>query len=262
MKPNEIIHQSTRLRIMAALNVLDPKKQIEFTRLRAPGKVNVRTGGARAGADPRRIAPFLAACLAASSAGCGSAEQSATPGAVADAGRIDTGGAKLYFEVRGDHADAPLLVWLHGGPGGAERPLFRYFNGGLERHFLVVYYDQRGAGRSFDPNAPPGLLTIAQHVEDLGRVVEELQERYRRDRVFLAGHSWGAALGMLYAKSHPEKVAWLICVAPVVSIGEQHRREYVYDMQEAARRGDQSALRELAAIGPPPYQTPSPVIRL
>jgi pimeloyl-ACP methyl ester carboxylesterase len=181
---------------------------------------------------------------------------------VADAGHLDAGGAKLYLEVRGDHADAPLLVWLHGGPGGAERPLFRYFNDGLERDFLVAYHDQRGAGRSFDPNAPPGLLTIAQHVEDLGRVVEELRERYRRDRVFLAGHSWGAALGMLYAKSHPEKVAGLICVAPVVSIGEQHRREYEYDMQEAARRGDQSALRELAAIGPPPYQTPSLVIRL
>lgn len=35
MKPNEIIHQSNRLRIMAALNVLEPRSWLEFTRLRA-----------------------------------------------------------------------------------------------------------------------------------------------------------------------------------------------------------------------------------
>jgi DNA-binding MarR family transcriptional regulator len=35
MKPNEIIHQSTRLRIMASLNVLEPGRGIEFARLRS-----------------------------------------------------------------------------------------------------------------------------------------------------------------------------------------------------------------------------------
>lgn len=219
-------------------------------------------GGARAGAGPARIALFLAACLAASSAGCGSAEQRASLSPVADAGHIDAGGAKLYLEVRGDHADAPLLVWLHGGPGGAERPLFRYFNGGLERNFLVAYYDQRGAGRSFDTDAPAGPLNIAQHVADLGRVVGELRERYRRSRVLLVGHSWGAVLGMLYAKARPDTVLGLICAAPAVSFSEQQRREHSFDLAEAEKRGDERALREIRAIGPPPYQTPGPMLQL
>src|SRR5438445_8647567 len=59
--------------------------------------------------------------------------------------RIDAGDARLYVEVRGQDS-GPLLLWLHGGPGGAERPLFRYFNGSLEQDFLVAYLDQRGAG--------------------------------------------------------------------------------------------------------------------
>jgi pimeloyl-ACP methyl ester carboxylesterase len=71
-------------------------------------------------------------------------------------------GAKLYLQVRGADRTAPVLLWLHGGPGGAERPLFRYFNGGLERHFVVVYWDQRGAGRSFDAKADPDSANITQ----------------------------------------------------------------------------------------------------
>ena len=46
-------------------------------------------------------------------------------------------------------APAPLVLWLHGGPGGAERPLFRLFDAALEDHAVVAYLDQRGSGRSF-----------------------------------------------------------------------------------------------------------------
>ncbi|MDR4467504.1 MAG: hypothetical protein MRJ68_04280 [Nitrospira sp.] len=59
-------------------------------------------------------------------------------------------GTKLYLLTIGEDRQAPILLWLHGGPGGAERPLFRYFNSELEKHFVVAYWDQRGAGRSFD----------------------------------------------------------------------------------------------------------------
>jgi hypothetical protein len=44
----------------------------------------------------------------------------------------------LYLLIRGADRTAPLLLWLHGGPGGAERPLFRYFNDDLEKSFVVV----------------------------------------------------------------------------------------------------------------------------
>ncbi len=72
-------------------------------------------------------------------------------------------GAELFLMTRGIDQRAPVLLWLHGGPGGAERPLFRYFNGALENHFVVAYWDQRGAGRSFDPQADPRSLTVERH---------------------------------------------------------------------------------------------------
>jgi proline iminopeptidase len=207
----------------------------------------------------------FAAYLCAPLAACadirpGASSDRADP--VAVSAHVEVGDARVYLEVRGDHAKAPPMVWLHSGPGGAERPLFRNFNGDLEHHLLVAYYDQRGAGRSFDPEAPVARLNIAQHVADLDSVVDHLRSQYHRQRVLLVGHSWGAVLGMLYAEAHPEKVLGVICVAPVVSFSEQHRREYAYDLAEATRRGDQRSLKDLREIGPPPYQTPAPIARL
>src|SRR5262245_13292601 len=125
--------------------------------------------------------------------------------------------ARLYLLIRGVDRTAPVLLWLHGGPGGAERPLFRYFNGGLEKHFVVVYWDQRGAGRSFDPEADPRRLTIAQHLADLDAVVDHLRRRLGREKIVLIGHSWGTELGLLYARDHSDKVSAFIGVNQVVS---------------------------------------------
>lgn len=207
----------------------------------------------------------FAACLRLSLAACagvrpGSSSNSADR--VTDSAQVDVGDARVHVEVHGDDAKAPLMVWLHGGPGGAARPLFRLFNGDLERHLLVAYYDQRGAGRSFDPQAPVVRLTVAQHVADLDRVVDHLRSRYHRRRILLVGHSWGAALGMLYAKARPEKVSGVIGVAPAIAFGEQQRREYAYNLAQATRRGDQRALKELGDIGSPPYRSSASVLQL
>jgi len=163
--------------------------------------------------------------------------------------------AKLYVLVRGADSAAPVLLWLHGGPGGAERPLFRYFNSELENRFVVAYWDQRGAGRSFDPAADPNRLTIAQHVADLDRIVDHLRASLSTDKIILVGHSWGAALGLLYAAAHPGKVFGLVAVNPLVSRKEAEQSEYHFVINEAARRKDQRTLTEARRIGSPPFAT-------
>ena len=165
---------------------------------------------------------------------------------------ITLDGTKMYLLTRGADRSAPVLLWLHGGPGGAERPLFRYFNSELENHFVVVYWDQRGAGRSFDPKADPHRLTIAQHVVDLDAVVDHLRQTLGKDKIILMGHSWGAALGLLYAQAHPDKVSAFIGVNPVVSTREGQQAEYDFVLA-ASRRKDKVALAHLREIGPPPY---------
>lgn len=199
-------------------------------------------------------------CLFVAMARAGSTIPPREPVALTEQFEVD--GAKLYVEIRGNDARAPLLIWLHGGPGGAERPLFRFFNSDLERRFLVVYYDQRGAGLSFDTGATAASLTIARHLADLDRLIEHLRSRYRQNHILLIGHSWGTVLGMLYARDHPDKIIGLVAVAPVVSFDEQRQREFAWDIEEAKRRDDVEALRDLHDIGPPPYSSPAPMLRL
>src|SRR5215468_3674262 len=193
------------------------------------------------------ISSLVVACT------CLAPESAATDGRdpVEISRRIRVRSAELYLEVRGPNRSAPLLLWL---PGGPERPLFRYFNNDLERSFLVAYLDQRGAGRSFDRAADPAWLTIAQHLEDVDTVVNHLRQAYGKQRIYLVGHSWGTVLGLLHAKVHPETVAALISVAPVVSFREQQQREYEFDLMEAKRRGDSDTLVELERLGVPPYE--------
>jgi pimeloyl-ACP methyl ester carboxylesterase len=197
----------------------------------------------------RREAVAGVACLVS---GCAHAEP---PTKIRREDRISVDGALLYLLVRGDDPAAPVLLWLHGGPGGAERPLFRLFNGDLERRFVVAYLDQRGTGRSYDPEADPKVLTIARHLTDLARVVDHLNATLGRDKVILVGHSWGSALGMLYAKAHPEKVAAVVGVAQVVTplAADQAQRSFVET--EARRRGDADALNALAVLKGPPFAT-------
>jgi pimeloyl-ACP methyl ester carboxylesterase len=175
---------------------------------------------------------------------------------------VSVGNADLYLEIRGDDPDAPILLWLHGGPGGAERPLFRYFDSDLEKHFIVVYLDQRGAGNSYDASADTRELTVSQHIRDLDRVIDDLLARYRRERLMLIGHSWGGTLGLLYAQAHPLKISALIAVAPSIAYQTQWRREYDWALSEARRSGDQEALRELNRIGEPPYGASRQVLDL
>ena len=78
---------------------------------------------------------------------------------------------------------------------------------------------------------------------DLDGIVDQLRSTLRRDKVILAGHSWGAALGLLYGHAHPNKVAAVVAVNPLISTRKQREAEYQFVCGEAARRGDRKALR-------------------
>lgn len=72
-------------------------------------------------------------------------------GGIATLEPVTIGGETQWISIRGQNPDAPVLLFLHGGPGSSDIPLTRkYFAGTIESHFVVVNWDQRGAGKSYD----------------------------------------------------------------------------------------------------------------
>jgi proline iminopeptidase len=130
----------------------------------------------------------------------------ATPAAPSGPGaRFTAGGTTIWYEVRGSAAGRPLVM-VNGGPGFDHTyVLCSDAWDKLARGRRVVFYDQRGTGRSA-PLRQGQSCTLADQVADL----EALRARLGAAQIDLLGHSWGGYLVMAYAVKHPEHVAHLI----------------------------------------------------
>ena len=182
-------------------------------------------------------------------------------GSVATMERIELGGVEQSVTIRGRDAKAPILILLHGGPGMDATGMWRFHNAALEDHFVVVYWTQRGTGRSYSSGIPIKSMTLGQFVADLDQLVGILKRRFRQSKVVLAGHSWGTNIGVAYAQAHPENVAAYIGIGQIANAAEGERRTYAFTVAQAKKRSDAEALAELTKIGPPPYPTDSLLIQ-
>jgi pimeloyl-ACP methyl ester carboxylesterase len=155
--------------------------------------------------------------------------------------------------VRGEDIANPPLILLHGGPGMSETRFFRLYNASLEKSFTLVYWDQRGTGKSFYPDIPPASMTVEQFISDLDELVDTVCQRLGQSRVMIFGHSWGSALGVLYAARLPEKVAAYVGCGQYGDAAAGEAASYAYAIREAERRGKKRVLKKLRSIGPPPH---------
>ena len=125
---------------------------------------------------------------------------------VARAGYATVNRVRHFYRMVGE--GEPFVV-LHGGPGMWHDELFPFF-GDLASDHLVVFYDQRGNGKSLMDEITPDTFTVEWLVSDL----EELRKVWGFDRINIVGHSWGGLLAMYYATEHVHRVERLILVDP------------------------------------------------
>lgn len=128
-------------------------------------------------------------------------------------------GTEVWYRVAGP-ADAPTIVYLHGGPGYNAYAFERTAGARLEQRYRMLYVDQRGAGRSTFDGAPER-YGMAPTVADL----EALREHVGAERFVLLGHSFGAIVAAAYAHRHPDHVAAVVQVdsAPEVGRALEHQ---------------------------------------
>jgi proline iminopeptidase len=116
-------------------------------------------------------------------------------------GYAPVAGASLYYR---DIGQGPPIIVLHGGPSFDHGYLLPDLDR-LASAFRLIYYDQRGRGKSAE-NIQPTEVTIQSEMDDL----EALRVYFQLESVTLLGHSWGGLLAMEYALRHPERVSHLI----------------------------------------------------
>jgi proline iminopeptidase len=150
---------------------------------------------------------------------------------------VAAGNAQLHFR---DIGVGPSIVVLHGGPDFDYDYLLPELDR-LAEWFRIIYYDQRGRGRSAD-GVRPDDVTVESEMDDLDHV----RRHFGLDSMAVLGHSWGGVLAMEYASRHPERLTHLILMntAPASNRDVHLWRQHLHRIRRA---DDVEAMQFLAA---------------
>jgi len=187
-----------------------------------------------------------------------------TPNGISSLEEILLGDLKQWIFIRGIDQNNPILLFLHGGPGA---PLLgmsssRKYDAELIKHFTVVHWDQRGAGKSYNSDIPADSMTLDRFVEDCNELIDYLRNRFRTQKIFLVAHSGGTVIGIKTAQRYPEKIHAYIGVAQVINEYEQQKVSYNFIVEEAEKSEDSGRQNAIKAIGPPPYESPKKFLKM
>lgn len=143
-------------------------------------------------------------------------------------------GVLQYVSIRAERKNAPLLLYLHGGPGDAALPLVMKYNRALEKIYTVVIWEQRGAGKSYYQFQEA--VTIDDFLQDLYELTKYLLDRFAQAALYLLGHSWGSVLGLRFIQLHPELVHTYIGCGQVVNMRKSCQEAYDFACRHAGKK--------------------------
>lgn len=171
-------------------------------------------------------------------------------GALAEKNFVEIGGIRQGYFIRSENPKNEVILFLHGGPGSPELPLTipREISERLEKYFTVVYWEQRGAGMSFNNSIDPTTMTLGQMIEDAHQMTAFLKNRFEKEKIYLIGHSWGTYLGVKTIEKYPEDYHAYIAIAQITNQKKSERLAFDYLLKHASDIGDQSAVRDLQKI--------------
>jgi pimeloyl-ACP methyl ester carboxylesterase len=162
---------------------------------------------------------------------------------------VTIGGIEQWVTFRGDDRRNPILLLLHGGPGDVQSPLVSTY-APYEKDFVLVQWDQRGAGRTFARNGASG-VTRERLIADGIDLAEQLHKRLPQSPLILFGHSWGTIIATAMAQQRPELFAAYVGTGQVTAWADTVQFQFDFLKQRYKERGDAAALAALEAIRKP-----------
>jgi pimeloyl-ACP methyl ester carboxylesterase len=174
------------------------------------------------------------------------------PGSIATLEKVDLNGSKQWISIRGRDMNKPVLLFLAGGPGGSQLVTARRALGDLEDYFVVVNWEQPGAGKSFDA-VDRSTLTPERYITDGIALTNYLRERFDEEKIYILGESWGSVLGVWMAQRDPELFHAFIGTGQMVAFLETDLMCYEFVLNLMEERGNLEKVEQLKQQGPPPY---------
>jgi pimeloyl-ACP methyl ester carboxylesterase len=179
----------------------------------------------------------------------GKAAEPAQP--IAESQLLTINNTKQFVMIRGDNQNNPVLLFVHGGPGVSELGGLRKYNKDLEKHFTVVYWDQRNAGKSYSPTFPASEIKLDKYIEDVNVLANYLKDRLKVQKMLLVGHSWGSRLGMYAVQKYPQHFSAFVSTGQEVAAYEGELQSYRYTLAKAKELKQAQMVQQLEAIGEP-----------
>ena len=160
---------------------------------------------------------------------------------------IDIGGMKQYIQIRGENTDNPIMIFVHGGPASPMGYVSAYYQKELESELTIINYDQRGCGRTYYANDCSTNSNIDLLVDDLNEIVAYAKERFGKEKVIIAGHSWGTVIGSIYVQKYPENVSCYIGISQITNLYQNKLNVARIALEKNEIRGteDEKKLTEL-----------------
>ncbi|MBR9999750.1 MAG: alpha/beta hydrolase [Cyclobacteriaceae bacterium] len=160
------------------------------------------------------------------------------------------GGIKQAILIRGENTENPVMLRLHGGPG---YPYFPYLPEDgplrdLEKHFTMIYWEQRGTGASFSHKLKKSSMNVERFVEDAREVIRFVKKKMNVNAVYIWGHSWGSNIGILLAEKYPGEIIAYIGTGQSVDPLENERACYQHALEKTSGENNLKGLKELNKI--------------
>jgi pimeloyl-ACP methyl ester carboxylesterase len=158
---------------------------------------------------------------------------------------VKINGVKQGMLIRSRDTANPVLLHLHGGM--PEYSLAQKYPTGLEDHFTVVWWEQRGSGISCRSDIPPKTLTPEQLISDTREVANYLRHRFGKEKIYLMGHSGGTFIGIQAAQRWPELFYAYIGVAQMSCQLKSEELAHAYMLARFREQGNKSMVGRLEA---------------
>lgn len=183
------------------------------------------------------------------------------PNSIASLEKVRLGGVDQWLIIRGQSLEKPVLLFLSGGPGDSEAGLVLNFNQELEKHFVVVIWEQRGCGKSYFSSKPNQDISVNRYVSDIIELSDILRTRFHKEKIYLIGHSWGTIIGTMTIQLRPDLFYAYVGTGQMVNLKETHQTIYKMLLDNAEKTGDVQYAKELKDLGEPPYLGSNPLLK-